>query len=245
MDGSAVPVRSRERSSRLSTSAASRSESSMIASRSSARSSSSIVGELSASAAARIAVIGVRRSWETVRSKAVLISSLRRSASVSTVALSSSSRSIAAASSASRPGTNRSLRRREVLRVDAGRDHQRAEPVPSMRQRQRQPSAAVGRLAALQSRRGQLERAGDPLGGNRQRGVEIGPPSRVRASSAIRSASRRRASASWARLRASSASVLGDRGGDEEGGQRHPVPRVGDREPPDRRDVEEVERQRR
>ena len=35
-----------------------------------------------------------------------------------------------------------------------------------------------------------------------------GPPSSVRASSAIRSASRRRASASWARLRASSASVL-------------------------------------
>ncbi len=36
----------------------------------------------------------------------------------------------------------------------------------------------------------------------------LGPPSSVRASSAIRSASRRRASASCARLRASSASVL-------------------------------------
>ena len=85
-DGSAVPVRSRDRSSRLSTSEARRSESSTIASRSSSLSLSVIVGELSASAAARIAVIGVRRSWETVRRRAVLMSSLRRRASVSTVA---------------------------------------------------------------------------------------------------------------------------------------------------------------
>ena len=246
VDGSAVPVRSLERSSRLSTSPASRSESSMIASRRSARSSSSIVGEVSASAAARIAVIGVRRSWETVRSRAVLISSLRRRASVSTVAPSRDSRSIAAASRASSAGHQRlSSRSRLSGSIPAGttsvprrlRSCVSGESEPPRLIRRPRRAAAPPKAARAPWRSARLPP---------ERGVEArAAPSSVRASSAIRSASRRRASASCARLRASSASVLAIARRDEEGGQRHPVPRVRDREPPGRRDVEEVESQRR
>ena len=210
---------------------------SMIASRSSTRSLSSIVGEPSASAAARIAVIGVRRSCETVRSRAVLISSLRRSASVSTVALSIASRSIAAASSASRPGTSRSRSRARFSgSIPVGHD-QRPQPVA------RRGSAAgrafpglISHVAALQWRptaaRARWRSARPPMGSAAPRS---GPPS------SIRGELRHQVGlpAPGLGLLGPAARQLGerarDRRGDEEGRQRHPVPRVGDREPADRR----------
>ena len=105
---------SRERSSSWSMSRDSRSASSWTPAASSRRSASSMVGAPSGSAAARIAVSGVRRSWLTARSSAVFRTSLRRSARVSTTSLSSASRSSAAASSASSDGTTRSCTRRSV-----------------------------------------------------------------------------------------------------------------------------------
>jgi hypothetical protein len=69
----------------------------------------------------------------------------------------------------------------------------------------------------------------------------LGPPSNMRASSAARSASRLRCSASLARDRASSATALAMIRGDEEDGERHPVATVRDREAPRRREMEEVE----
>ena len=61
-----------------------------------------------------MAVIGDRRSWLTDRSSAVLMTSLRRSARVSTTSPSSASRSWAAASNASSCGTARSCARRST-----------------------------------------------------------------------------------------------------------------------------------
>ena len=236
VDGSAVPVRSLERSSRLSTSPASRSESSMIASRRSARSSSSIVGEVSASAAARIAVIGVRRSWETVRSRAVLISSLRRRASVSTVAPEQRLAIDSSGEQGLEAGHQAPLQPIEVVRVDAGRDDERSQAARTRGSAAERASPAdpSPHRAAAPPRAARAP--GDPLGCHRQRDVEAGPaeqrPCQLGHQVGL---ARRRASASWVRFRASSASVLAIARRDEEGSQRHPVARVRNRELTDRR----------
>ena len=78
---------------------------------SSSRSCAETPGSAIASAAAEIAVSGLRRSCETARSSAVFTTSAWRSAAVSTTPPCSRSRSSAALSSASSAGTTRSCNR--------------------------------------------------------------------------------------------------------------------------------------
>ncbi len=240
-EGSAVPVRRRDRSSRLSTSAASRSESSTIAARSSCLSASVMVGELSISAAARIAVSGVRRSCDTVRSSAVLMSSLRRSASVSTVVRTSASRSIAAASRASRPGTSRSCTRaRDSGSISAGSDQRSHAALPAG-EKDGQPPQIVGCLAQLQRCRGQLERRRDPLGRDGECRVDARPAEQ----DARELGHQVRLTAPGLGLLRTGASDLGERardyGDSQEDTEGDPVLAIRDREPARRGDVEEVE----
>ena len=243
--GSAAPPSSRERSSRLSISRDSRVLSSVMTLPSSRRSSSDSVGEAIASPAATIAVSGERRSCETARSSVVLTTSARRSARVSTTSPSRRSRSRPAASSASRLGTTRSCSRRSASSGSpAGTSSVPSWVVPSRSGNATRPSspstgassiAADGRPSADASR---CAAAGSDSDSSL-------PRSSSRAISAARSASRRRWSASVARARATCATELPITRDDQEHDQRDPVLALGDREAPRRRDVEEVERQRR
>ena len=123
-------------------------------------------GEASASAAATIAVSGERRSCETERRTAVLISSLRRSALVSTTSRVSALALERGAPAA--PSSAGATRSRATL---GGRDghEQRAEVAERDR---RVPLVA---LDALEHDGGRvdLERVGDPLGGRCQRRVRL------------------------------------------------------------------------
>ena len=233
--GSAAPACSRERSSSWSTSRVSRALSWAIASVSSTRSASVSAGEDSASPEATIAVSGERRSCETDRSTAVLISSLRRSALVSTTSRVSRSRSSAAASSASRAGATRS---RATSATAAG-----TTSVPCS------PSGIAAWRASPSTRSGHdrggvdLQRVGDALRRARQRRARIrraeqqprqlGGEIRL-APPPLGLARPRRGEVGERRH---------DDGRDQEHGERDPVLGLGDREAPGRRDVEEVEAQ--
>ena len=177
---------------------------------SSRRSSSSSRSPASGSAAAMIAVSGVRRSWLTARSSAVLSTSLRRSARVSTT-------SVEQRVALQRRGEQRLERRHDPL-LDAAQRRLRASPAAAAACRAgARPRAAGTRRARsspstgceLDRRRRELQRRREPLrrptGSARRRSS---PRSSVRAISAARSASRRRCSASIAALRARSASAL-------------------------------------
>ena len=151
-----------------------------------------------------MAVSGDRRSWETARSTAVLITSLRRSASVSTTSAWRPSRSSAAASSASSDGTMRSCSRRSVV---SGRSDGTSS-VPIWRLPSRRGKAI--RLVPASTLDGSMAADGTSRVWARRRatsdsdGPRAPPWSSSRAISAARSASRRRSSASAARARASS-----------------------------------------
>ena len=206
--GSAVPACSRERSSSWSTSArqprGSRARSSSASSIAVGRARATAT--TSASPAATIAVSGERRSCETERSTAVLISSLRRSALVSTT-----SRVSALALERGRTAAPRARARPARARTSsaADRDQQRAEPSPSgtaacraspvhalehARRPSRSRSASAIRLAAGAERRARLRRAEQQP---RQLGREVGlaaPPLGLarRACGPARTGSRRR-----------------------------------------------------
>ena len=199
----------------------------------------------SGSAAARIAVSGVRRSWLTARSSAVFSTSLRRSARVSTTSESSSSRSSAAASSASSAGTMRSCTRRSVASGAPLRQQERADLARALAEREREPPlVALDRL--------QLDR-------RRRRAPASGASRCAATGSAVAQvlAAQQRPRHLGGQVRLAPALVgleraaprgVGERArddrGDEEDGERDPVLAVGDREPARRRDVEEVERER-
>ena len=106
-----LPDCSSERSSSFSISSHRRVPASSTSSRTSATFSTSGSCASSVPAAVRIAVTGVRRSWETERSTAVFISSLRRSAAVSTISARRLSRWTAAARIEDSAGTTRSRAR--------------------------------------------------------------------------------------------------------------------------------------
>ena len=166
------------------------------------------MSEVRPSAAAVIAVSGERRSWDTERSSVVLTTFERRSALVSITCDSSSSRRRTAATSVSRPGTTRSCSASSTSRsVSAG-----TSTVPI-----RLPSTIRGTARRRESLSTQLSSMATE-GSSRACAMRwpaalsepstLSPPSRRRAISADRSASRRRRSASSARERASPARVL-------------------------------------
>ena len=243
--GSAASASRRERSSRSSISRDRRCASTPTASASSPRSASVRLGERKASALVRIAVSGERRSCETLRRSAVLITSLRRSAAVSTTSACSPSRSSAAASSASSDGATRACTRRSVASgAPAGSTSVPIwrEPSRSGKTTLRSPaSTARSSIAALVS----AERPREPLADRRQRLLQ---PSAAAQQQPRQLGRQVGLAAALVGLQRPAARDLreraGARGGDEEDRQRDPVLAVGDREAPGRRDVEEVEDQR-
>ena len=132
--GSAAPAWSRERSSRFADELVEPVEAARIVASSSARSAASIArsGRASAPAEVEIAINGVRRSWLTERSSAVLIASARRSASASNASRSSRSRSIATPSSEASAGSSR---RRAPSPSSAPGQADRPDAPPAGRQR--------------------------------------------------------------------------------------------------------------
>ncbi len=191
-------------------------------------------GEPSASPAATIAVSGERRSCETDRSTAVLISSLRRSALVSTTSAVSRSRSSAAHSSASRAEPHARARRPRPRWARAACQARRAgspraRSSPSTRSSTTAAesirSASAMHLAAGAESRARLRRAEQQASQLRRQVGLAAPLLRLLGALAGQLGERR-----------------GDHGRDEEDDQRDPVLGVGDREPAGRRDVEEVER---
>ncbi len=218
--GVALPACRRDSARRLSTRPASRVPSSTTAALSSDRSWAVSESAPSACPAATTAVNGVRRSWETARSRAVLMSSDRRSAAVSTRSACMASRRWAMATSASSVGTTWV---RSRCSVSGGRlagtssvaicSPSTPRSASAVRRRSADPGAGwpapaapagTGSIAAELSpsasatRRAALPRAA----------CVSSPSSSSWASAAARSASARRRSASSARERASSASAL-------------------------------------
>ena len=196
----------------------------------------------SAPAAVRIAVSGERRSCETARSSAVLTTSERRSAAVSTTSRCSASRSIAAASMASSAGTTRSRRRsRTAGSRPAGTSSVPSGGSPSTRATRR---SSPSHRPQLDRGRRQLERVGEPLRDGGQRLVEA----RAAQQQPRHLGGQVGLLAALVRLARAHARALGqgagDQGGDEEDGERDPVLALGDREAARGRDVEEVERER-
>ena len=202
------------------------------------------LGECSASAVVRIAVSGERRSCETERSSAVLITSLRRSAAVSTTSACSASRSSAAASSASSAGAIRTCTRRSTgSGAPAGSTSVPIWRVPSRSAKTtlRSPaSTARSSIAALR----EAQRLGEPRADARQRLLQ--PPA---AQQQPRHLGRQVGLlAALVGLQRALAGDLGQRaradGGEEEDASADPVLPRRDREAPGGRDVEEVERER-
>ena len=127
------------------------------------------LGECSASAVVRIAVSGERRSCETERSSAVLITSLRRSAAVSTTSACSASRSSAAASSASSAGAIAHLHAPQHGLRRAGGQHERADLARALAQREDDAALAGVDRAQLDRGAGEPERLREPRADRRQR----------------------------------------------------------------------------
>ena len=188
---------------------------------------------------------GVRRSCETERSSAVFISSLRRSAAVSTTSRLELAR-------LERGGEQRLQRRHDplgdalaILRGDGRGQRQRADLLaPSLRSAERGPALVAGDHAELDRRRGRADRRGEALRRDRERRVEVGPAEQD-AGELGREVGLAAAAVGLDRARARE---VGDhaarRGDDDERSQREPVAVVGERQAPDRRQVEEVERGR-
>ena len=213
---------------------------------SSRRSSSSTCSDASGSAAVTIAVIGERRSWLTDRSSAVLMTSLRRSARVSTTSPSSSSRSCAAASNASSCGTDPLLR------------------PPQRRPRAGRRAAAACRSARASSRSGNATRRSSPSTGRSSiaaDGSRSAPARRCAATGRTRpevlpAEQQARELRGEIGLAAALLGLLGRDGAPPRASElatsattkktasATQFSRVGDREAAGRRDVEEVERQR-
>ncbi len=198
-----------------------------------------------------MAVRGVRRSWETDRSKAVLISSLRRSATVSTRPLSSSARLSAAASTDWSAGTIRSLIRSRSAAASAVGST--SVPICSAspsaapggaRQRERGAAALVARDRSELDRGGRrADRRGEPLRRHRERIVEA----RAAEQQPRHLCCEVGLATTLLGFDGARARDVGDEAGrrgddDVERGERDPVSLVGERQAPDRRQVEEVER---
>ena len=200
--------------------------------------------EPSAPAAVRIAVSGERRSCETARSSAVLSTSERRSALVSTTSRCSASRSTAAPRMASSAGTTRCCRR---SRTAGGRPAGTSSVPRGRRLAQRQGDAALVALdgAQLDRRRAQLERVRQALRDRRQRLVEARAAQQQPRHLGRQVGLLATLAAPRAYGRGPLGQRAGDEGGDEEDDERDPVLALGDREAARRRDVEEVERRAR
>ena len=175
---------------------------------SSSRASGESVSEVSPPAAVVIAVSGERRSCETERSTAVLTTFERRRAFVSITCVSSSSRLRAATTSVSSAGTTRSWSASST----AGSASRGTNTVPT-----REPSTISGSARRRSSESAQTSSTLTDARPNvdairwpavRSDSSSSAPPSRMRAISAVRSASARRVSASSARARAAPASPL-------------------------------------
>ena len=199
----------------------------------------------SASAEVRIAVSGERRSCETERSSAVLITSLRRSAAVSTDVGHAARRA-----PAPRPAAPRARARSAPgcaaapapARPTARACRSGARPRAAGRRRCARPprrraarSRRCGRSSACASRsRDRRQRLLQPAAAQQQ-------PRHLGRQVGLLAALRRPRAPAGARPRPASAR---QHRGDEEHDQRDPVLAAGDREAPGRRDVEEVERER-
>ena len=227
----------------MSTSAESRCASSTTTRPSSSRSPRSSPGERTAWPAVMIAVSGVRRSCDTARSSAVLMTSERRSACVSTTSACSRSRSSAARSSASSAGATRSRTRARIAASSPpGPSSSSASwPLPRSSFTPRRASASLGGIehdldvAQAERRADEPPRLGQRVGERRP------------AEQDARGAGREVGFAATALgLGGARAREIRDgrrhRRGHEEHAQRHPVRRVGDHQPAGGRDVEEVER---
>ncbi len=211
---------------------------------SSARSSAVSESLPSAWPAATIAVTGVRRSWETARSSAVLTSSLRRRAArLDRFGL---QRVAAQGDRDERSERGHDVASCSRCSVSTGRSRGTSsvatwEPSAPLKRKRAAPLLA-GRDAELDRRGGHRERLGDPVRGDRQRirGLRAGQQlSRER---------RREVGLGPAALglERAAARELGHRADrdrdDHESSERDPVAAVGDREAPGRGEVEEVER---
>ena len=205
--GSADPACRRERSSSCSTRCERRAASPTIIDASSSRSAGRSVGERTASPAAMIVVSGVRRSWETARSSAVLRTSECRSAWVSTTSRCRRSRSSAAASSASSEGTTRSVSRCRAPSSRSPGTSRAADPAaPTWSGIDSDSPSCSATPVSIDAKRSSSAAAScrDARG---SASSTLAPPSSVRAIAAARSASSRRRCASVARARATPATV--------------------------------------
>ena len=246
--GSAAPAWSRERSRRFSTSRSSRACSTRIVSSSSAR-SASVERELAAlrgrRAPARSPSSGERRSWETAWSTAVLIVSLRRSASASNASRASRSRSRGDREQRGQRGQEPALDRRAGLL--ALRRVERPDPAAC------RPRADAGRLAVRRS----LRRSPSSIS-DRETPSTSAARSAIRSSSSSRRVPReqlgwrcppaappraRAARPRPPRRRARAASWLTTTAVADVHGEREPVLAVRERERVQRRQEEPVERE--
>ena len=202
----------------------------------------------SASAAVRIAVTGVRRSWETERRTAVFISSLRRSASVSTSTACSAARCIAAARIDSSDGTTRSRTRAlsasESSRAAAAPDRPVGSTQSSIADHRDLRGASIGRRSRTISAPRRPDRLGETLGSEGQRILEpVGTQQQLGdLAGEVRLAT---ALIGLQRPRAGQLGQQADRRRDrDEGREADPVAAVRKREVANRREMEEGERGR-